>query len=46
LKSTKGYECKEKCGIGFRISKEKECDDGNLYNSDGCSSKCKIEPNW
>ena len=23
-----------------------ECDDGNLIDGDGCSSKCKIEPNY
>lgn len=23
-----------------------ECDDGNLINGDGCSSKCTVEENW
>jgi fibro-slime domain-containing protein len=34
--------CKSTCGDGQRFSDE-ECDDGNLYDGDGCSSKCKIE---
>jgi len=25
---------------------EEECDDGNIYDGDGCSSECKIEPTF
>jgi fibro-slime domain-containing protein len=37
--------CKSVCGDGQRFSDE-ECDDGNLYNGDGCSSTCKIEKGY
>jgi fibro-slime domain-containing protein len=33
------------CGDGQRFSDE-QCDDGNLYDGDGCSSKCKIEAGY
>lgn len=29
-------------GNRIKLSNE-ECDDGNIVNDDGCSSKCKIE---
>jgi cysteine-rich repeat protein len=32
----------EKCGDGLNLGIN-ECDDGNLIDSDGCSSTCKIE---
>lgn len=32
----------EICGDGMNLG-EYECDDGNLENGDGCSSKCKVE---
>ena len=35
--------CIEKCGKGLRITNQIECDDGNMNNFDGCSSKCKKE---
>lgn len=35
----------EICGDGKRMGLL-ECDDGNLIDGDGCSSKCKIEPNF
>eukprot|EP01022_Parablepharisma_sp_SALTPOND_P000759 TRINITY_DN104_c0_g1_i1.p1 TRINITY_DN104_c0_g1~~TRINITY_DN104_c0_g1_i1.p1 ORF type:complete len:558 (-),score=49.25 TRINITY_DN104_c0_g1_i1:6073-7746(-) len=34
--------CKEICGDGIN-SGQYECDDGNLFNGDGCSADCKIE---
>lgn len=34
--------CKSACGDGQRFSDE-ECDDGNTYNGDGCSSACEEE---
>ncbi len=36
--------CVETCGDGLLIYLE--CDDGNLLNGDGCSSKCKIQRNY
>ncbi|KAL4467512.1 hypothetical protein ABPG72_004580 [Tetrahymena utriculariae] len=38
--------CQEQCGNGKRITNQKECDDGNTTNGDGCSSNCKIEDGW
>ena len=32
----------EICGDGVLL--ERECDDGNIINGDGCSDQCKIEP--
>lgn len=23
-----------------------ECDDGNIYNNDGCDSNCQLEIDW
>ena len=34
--------CESRCGDGW-IAHEKECEDGNSNNGDGCSSKCLIE---
>jgi len=31
------------CG-NAKIEIDEECDDGNIINSDGCSSSCKLEP--
>lgn len=39
-------ECREQCGVGLRISSDKECDDGNTISGDGCSSTCLIELNY
>ena len=33
------------CGNSFLDTGE-GCDDGNLANSDGCSSGCEVEPGW
>ncbi len=33
------------CGNGI-IEGDEECDDGNRYPGDGCSSNCKVEPGW
>ncbi|KAL4428862.1 hypothetical protein ABPG74_001349 [Tetrahymena malaccensis] len=38
--------CQEQCGDGKRITNQKECDDGNTINGDGCSSSCKVEDGW
>ena len=37
--------CVEICGDGFNYGFV-QCDDGNLINGDGCSSKCTIEQGW
>lgn len=37
------FECMEICGDGRNMGMV-ECDDGNLKDNDGCSSKCKTEP--
>lgn len=34
--------CVEICGDGFNYG-QVSCDDGNVVNGDGCSSKCTIE---
>lgn len=34
--------CASTCGDGQRFSDE-ECDDGNTFNGDGCSSTCTVE---
>ena len=48
-KCDKGYvkveltgQCVEICGDGVLL--ERECDDGNIVNGDGCSDQCRIEP--
>ncbi len=33
------------CGDGIINQPREECDDGNYRNGDGCSKKCKLEPN-
>jgi len=34
--------CSPICGDGFILSPE-QCDDGNIYPGDGCSSLCTVE---
>lgn len=34
------------CGDGTVNTTEGACDDGNLYDGDGCSSLCAVETNW
>ncbi|CAI2380491.1 unnamed protein product [Moneuplotes crassus] len=38
-------QCVPACGDSLLVEGE-ECDDGNMIDSDGCSSACKIEPNY
>lgn len=33
------------CGDSY-IDVDEDCDDGNIYAGDGCSSECKIEPGY
>ena len=40
-----GGACTEICGDGLNFGFY-ECDDGNIRNGDGCSSKCKIEKSY
>lgn len=42
IRKAGSFGCKEICGDGINMG-QYECDDGNLRNGDGCSSKCKIE---
>ncbi|CAD8179124.1 unnamed protein product [Paramecium octaurelia] len=35
-------QCYSKCGDNIKTIQE-QCDDGNNFNGDGCSSKCQIE---
>eukprot|EP00960_Hanusia_phi_P049220 759439-Hanusia_phi.AAC.5 len=35
--------CPQVCGDGLKLPTE-DCDDGNLVDGDGCSSRCKVEP--
>lgn len=37
--------CKELCGDGIDLGLN-ECEDGNEEDGDGCSSTCKLEPNY
>ncbi len=37
--------CAVRCGDGFRGPGE-ECDDGNLIDDDGCSTRCEEERNF
>lgn len=37
--------CNGVCGDGFILASE-ACDDGNVFNVDGCSSTCTIEAGW
>jgi len=37
--------CGSNCGDGMRTEME-ECDDGNLLNKDGCSSRCTVETGY
>src|SRR5262249_960264 len=37
--------CWLKCGDHYTETSE-ECDDGNRYDGDGCSSTCKTETGW
>lgn len=46
--------CWDKCGNGMKFTPAllpglggyNSCDDGNLFNGDGCSASCKIEKNY
>ncbi|MCB0369342.1 MAG: DUF4215 domain-containing protein [Bdellovibrionales bacterium] len=37
--------CYSICGDSMIVSNE-TCDDGNVFNGDGCSSTCQIEPSF
>ena len=39
---SKTKECREICGDGLNLG-EYQCDDGNIIDGDGCSSKCTYE---
>ncbi len=41
-KKTNG-DCSTFCGDGIIISPDELCDDNNLNDDDGCSSKCQVE---
>ncbi len=36
--------CMPICGDGRLVPGKETCDDGNIRDDDGCSSKCTIEP--
>ena len=38
--------CTDICGDGRRVKLVTQCDDGNLIDGDGCSSKCEVEAGW
>ena len=39
--------CNEKCGDGITVLYVAgKCDDGNIFNGDGCSSTCDVENGW
>eukprot|EP01022_Parablepharisma_sp_SALTPOND_P001165 TRINITY_DN105725_c2_g1_i1.p1 TRINITY_DN105725_c2_g1~~TRINITY_DN105725_c2_g1_i1.p1 ORF type:complete len:1460 (-),score=75.94 TRINITY_DN105725_c2_g1_i1:591-4970(-) len=38
-------KCKEICGDGINLG-QYECDDGNIFDGDGCSSECKLEKGY
>ena len=35
-----GRKCEAQCGDGVLVENDEECDDGNLFDGDGCSSTC------
>lgn len=37
--------CQPKCGDNY-VLKVENCDDGNLFNGDDCSSSCTIDQDW
>ena len=37
--------CVATCGDGYKASNE-QCDDENVFNADGCSENCEIEPGF
>ena len=39
------YHTQVQCGDKFLDTAEK-CDDGNVIDGDGCSSRCQVEPGW
>jgi cysteine-rich repeat protein len=39
--------CYEICGDGKILDRnDRECDDGNVFDGDGCSSNCIVEPGF
>lgn len=42
MRIANSFDCVEICGDGKNMGRV-ECDDGNLKDNDGCSSKCKVE---
>jgi len=40
---TSSFECLPICGDGTNVEPFEQCDDGNTFNGDGCSSLCEIE---
>lgn len=38
--------CGDICGNGNKTPLLEGCDDGNIVNGDGCSSKCEEEKDW
>ncbi len=38
--------CKQRYGNNVTFVPVEECDDGNMFSGDGCSSQCKIEEGW
>jgi len=45
LDCSSAVACIDLCGNGVQ-DKVESCDDGNLFNEDGCSAICVIEENW
>lgn len=44
-----GFSCESPCGDGLIIgeeAREGRCDDGNIFDGDGCSSACEIEEGY
>lgn len=51
-----GWNCVQDFSLGYtkctpicgdkKLVKGEECDDGNHYSGDGCSSKCQLEDGW
>ncbi|CAK90081.1 unnamed protein product, partial (macronuclear) [Paramecium tetraurelia] len=40
------HACVSQCGNGILINQYEECDDGNNYGGDGCSTNCHIEDSY
>ena len=46
IDSSNSATCTEICGDAKRFNSLPYCDDGNIFDGDGCSSICQVEQGW